>query len=264
MSIDQDIEQIIFHIKQKNLLINLLEQYAAFKMQPILGYEIEFYLLDEEKVKQLAQKFGNNFICERGNKQYELTQGPFDNLSMFIESIENTRNILLSYGSCLSPKPFVDDYGNGMHLHFSLIDTITKQNLFKNTQLNNFAASGICSHIEQTLYILLPTAEDYLRFDAKFKAPTHICYGPNNRSAAVRIPDSFPKRLEYRLCSNNTDPYLAVFSLLKSALIGITNKCSKYGPIFGNAYDPQYVLQKLPVNALLAKKSFKQEFFLQL
>jgi glutamine synthetase len=126
-----------------------------------------------------------------------------------------------------------------------------------------FAASGICQFMNQTLFAILEDEQDYHRLDSNFMTPTHVCYGNHNRTVAARLPQNPPRRIEYRLCSNYSDPYRALFIILKSSLFGIKNKLNNYSQIFGNAFDPQYNLTKLPENLFQAKKLFNINFFLQ-
>ena len=103
--------------------------------------------------------------------------------------------------------------------------------------------------------------QDYARFDALFLSPTHVSYGNNNRTTAIRIPTSKPLRIEHRICSNNCDPYIALFIILKSSIIGINNKYQHYQQIFGNAFDEQYKLEQLPASLQQAGKLFNINFF---
>lgn len=232
-------------------LVKLLDIYAQRGLKPILGYEIEFY--SQFTLKLEVQK-------EKGQNQYEINKGPFDNVWECIKSIEKDRKLLKELGADLSPKPFEDDYGSSMHLHLNLLDG-NQRNLFDNIEFLDFAANGICQYMNKTLKLILPKEEDYNRLDDKFMAPTKVCYGNNNRSVAVRIPGTKPMRLEHRACSNNTDPTTAIFVILKSALLGIQDKYKHYIKIFGNAFDEQYELESIASNLSQAEKFFDPNFF---
>lgn len=236
-------------MKQK--LINLLEIYEKKDLKPILGYEIEFY--SQRPLEIEVQK-------EKGKNQYEINRGPFDNVWECIKYIERDRELLKELGADLSPKPFKDDYGSSMHLHLNLLDS-NQNNLFDDHEFLDFAANGICHYINKTLKLILPYEEDYERLNDKFMAPTKVCYGNNNRSVAVRIPGTKPIRLEHRVCSNNTDPTIAMFIILKSVLLGLENKYKHHFKVFGNAFDDQYELESIADSLSAAEKFFDLDFF---
>ncbi|AVP87620.1 glutamine synthetase [Candidatus Phycorickettsia trachydisci] len=236
-------------MKQK--LISLLTIYEQKGLKPILGYEIEFYA---------REPLGIEVQKEKGKDQYEINKGPFDNVWECIESIERDRILLKAAGADLSPKPFKDDYGSSMHLHLNLLDN-NQNNLFDRGAFLDFAANGLCQYINKTLKLILPYEEDYARLDDKFMAPTKVCYGNNNRSVAVRIPGTKPIRLEYRVCSNNTDPTTAMFIVLKSVLLGLESKYKYHFKVFGNAFDDQYDLESIAKSLSEAERLFDRNFF---
>ena len=262
------ISSIIQTIKDAKLLEQLLDAYDSLGIRPILGYEIEFYLPSANTTQckmQIQDLFNTQVLEEKGKNQYEINQGPFPSVLSAIESIHLARAKLVYCGANLSPKPFINDYGNSMHLHLNFLD-LANHNIFNDDQVLQRCAYSICDFLSQTLYVLMPSEENYLRFSAKFMAPTHISYGKNNRSAAVRVPGGLPKRLEYRICSNQSDPYVAIFILLKASRMGLLNAIdisNFYGPIFGNAFDEQYLLEPLAKNLTQAQKAFNMKFFIE-
>ncbi len=90
-------------------------------------------------------------------------------------------------------------------------------------------------------------------------APTHISFGGNNRTVAIRMPDSRPHRLEHRLSSPSIEPYIAIYAILKSILLGLDNPdiINKIPKTFGNAFDDQYNLVALPKSRQEALSLFK-------
>lgn len=154
-----------------------------------------------------------------------------------------------------SPKPFLNDYGNSMHFHVNFD--------IESTDYIALAAQGLCHYMLDTLLVFMPSSLDYLRINKDFMAPTHVSYGGNNRSVAVRTPNSLPKRLEHRLSSPETDPYIAIFTILKSILLSLKfpGSIKKIEKIYGNAFDPQYSLIPLPSSARESYKLFKSDFF---
>ena len=110
--------------------------------------------------------------------------------------------------------------------------------------------------------IFAPTAESYDRFSKGYMAPTHISYGHNNRTTALRIPNHNP-RIEYRLGSPICNPHLMLYALflqLEQAFANPAN-ITKQPIIYGNAYDEQYHLQKLPANLFEAYECFAKDMY---
>ena len=69
-------------------------------------------------------------------------------------------------------------------------------------------------------------------------APTAICWGYENRTAAIRIPAGNPsaRRIEHRVAGGDVNPYLMLAAILGAALDGIENQMEPPSPIVGNAY----------------------------
>lgn len=235
-----------------------------------MGVEIEFYLshnIDIAKFEILSRKYLARFQIakikkEKGNNQFEIDLPPSVNLIQYIQNILEVKTILKKMAQQLngyidfSPKPFLDDYGNSMHFHINF-----------HSEFNDYyiilAAQGLCHYMLDTLLAFMPTTLDYSRINKKFMAPTHISYGGNNRSVAVRTPNAFPKRLEHRLSSPETDPYIAIFTILKSILLALKSPSSlqTIEKIYGNAFDPQYNLTPLPTSSQASFMLFKPDFF---
>ena len=141
-------------------------------------------------------------------------------------------------------KPFSEEAGNGMHAHLSIIDKDGK-NIFKvnkNKQPQGVFASAISG--------LLKNAPDFLSFYAPHSnsyrrlvhnadhAPTTLSWGNENRTALVRLPEASDKatRLEFRLPSADSNPYLVFASILASVLNGIENEFNLEKETIGNAH----------------------------
>ena len=141
-------------------------------------------------------------------------------------------------------KPFSDQAGNGMHAHLSIIDK-DGNNVFsvnKDKQPQGIFANSIAG--------LLKNAPDFLSFYASHSnsyrrlvhnadhAPTTLSWGNENRTALVRLPEASSKetRLEFRLPSADSNPYLVFASILSSVLSGITNKYPLDKETIGNAH----------------------------
>ncbi|WP_439155054.1 glutamine synthetase family protein [Yoonia sp.] len=144
-------------------------------------------------------------------------------------------------------KPYPDYAGNGLHMHFSVIDN-QGNNVFANdthdgsTLLHN-AIAGCIAGIPDLALIFAPHGNSFERLVPGSHAPTGICWAYDNRTASVRVPGgSFKaRRIEHRVAGGDVNPYLFIAAVLGSALVGIEDNLTPPDPIIGNAYT-----QKLP------------------
>lgn len=145
-------------------------------------------------------------------------------------------------------KPFADDAGNGLHLHFSVLDE-AKRNIFDNGLMTGSgqmlsAVAGCVAGMPGATLIFAPYENSYVRMSPGAHAPTGACWGYENRTAAIRIPGGEPaaRRIEHRTAGGDTNPYLVMAAILGSALMGIEDELNPPEPVIGNAYD-QRILQ---------------------
>lgn len=255
------------YFEKNNRIEAALKKFSSeLGLIPKIGAEIEFYLEREGDIEIFSKSVGLKIIKEKGRFQYEALLPPSMDVASYpflivssMENIEKTAKNLRNEAIFLS-KPFPLDYGSAIHFHLNFISTETGVSLDSALEP---AARGLCAFAEKTLPAYLPREEDYERIKAGFDAPTHICYGFNNRTAMVRIPDAFPKRIEHRLSSPMCDPNIAIFALLKSAFLGLRDPENFLSEkkIYGLAFDPQYSLRPLPSNIYAALSSFDSGFF---
>jgi glutamine synthetase len=143
-------------------------------------------------------------------------------------------------------KPFNDEGGSGFHLHMSAWSHEDNP-LFDDphgahglSDMARSAIAGLIAHAPALTAICNPTINSYKRFGPDTLAPWLIDWGPDNRSAMVRIPPErgSASRLELRLGDASANPYLAIAALLAAAHIGIENKLEAPAPLEGYGYDP--------------------------
>jgi len=139
-------------------------------------------------------------------------------------------------------KPYADYSGNGMHMHFSVLDT-DGNNIFDDSgpkgseQLQN-AIAGCLNAMPGSMLILAPHANSYDRLVPGAHAPTKLCWGYENRTVAIRVPGGNHKarRIEHRVAGGDVNPYLLLSAVLGAALDGIAQKLTPPAPVTGNAY----------------------------
>lgn len=232
--------EIKFNQLELELELVLKALYEEFHLSPILGVEIEFYANLEIDIKILQKKLNIAIKKERGLFQYETDIGPSCNILELIQDIKNLKKRISIYGIdnqiefSFDSKPLLNDFGSSMHIHLNFIED---QDVEK-------YANILCNYAKETIkyYIL-----DSSRLDHNFMAPTHICYGGNNRTCLIRIPSSIPIRLEHRLADSNIDPIMPIYAIFASIYDGLKNsdKIKNYPKIYGNAFDSQYKLESL-------------------
>ena len=90
---------------------------------------------------------------------------------------ETIRNVAYRYGmyASLAPKPFLDQAGNGGHIHFSLWDRAGKHNLmydsggpYNVSALGMHFIAGVLEHLPGLLAITCPTYNSYRRLQPHF------------------------------------------------------------------------------------------------
>ena len=160
-----------------------------------------------------------------------------------------------------SPKPLLDQAGNGVHINFS-IEASTGEDVM------GYAIAGILKHIPEMTAFLNPTEASYKRLGEK-KAPAYISWAEGNRSQLVRIPAAQGeyRRAELRSPDASSNPYIAFTLLIYAALDGIKNKTKLPKEATVNFYDaPESVLnqyKRLPKTLKDANELAKTDKFIK-
>ncbi|WP_127115280.1 glutamine synthetase family protein [Shimia sediminis] len=155
------------------------------------------------------------------------------------------RGIARKHGMAASfmAKPYADDAGNGMHVHFSVLDQ-DGNNVFDNggpegTETLLQAVAGCVQAMPASTLIFAPHGPSYDRLVPGAHAPTGACWAYENRTAAIRIPGGphQARRIEHRVAGGDINPYLMLACVLGAAIEGIEEGLTPPAPITGNAYD---------------------------
>ena len=147
------------------------------------------------------------------------------------------------FAASFMAKPYTEQAGSGMHMHFSVIDD-EGRNLFddggpKGSELLHQAIAGCLKHMPDMMLLLAPHANSYERMRPGAHAPTGVSWAYENRTAAIRVPSGSHKarRIEHRVAGGDINPYLMMAGVLGTALLGIEDELTPPPPITGNAYD---------------------------
>lgn len=161
--------------------------------------------------------------------------------------------------------------GSGYHIHFSINDKTSGQNLFEDTAdpdgmsglMRQFIA-GQMAHAKGMSPFLAPTINSYKRYVPDSFAPYYIAWGMDNRTTYIRVPRErgMATRVENRAGCASANPYFAIAVSLLAGLDGIKEKMTLGEPYVGDIYgeDPEK-FEAMPfylheaVNELLADKA---------
>lgn len=155
--------------------------------------------------------------------------------------------------STFMAKPYPGQAGNGLHVHISLLDKKTGQNIFATedpleSDVLRHAIGGILETMPASMAFLCPNVNSYRRFGAQFYVPNAPSWGLDNRTVAVRVPTGSADsvRIEHRVAGADANPFLMMAAILAGIHHGMTNKIEPGEPIEGNSYEQ--LEQSLPNN----------------
>lgn len=145
-----------------------------------------------------------------------------------------------------------NDYpGQSGHIHLSLRHRDGGSAFYDPSQADNMSdvqrcfVAGQQKLMPEVLCMIAPTINSYSRMIPGFWAPTDATWGVENRTTALRVIPGSDKsqRVEYRLGSADSNPYLSLAAALGSGLLGIQNKWEPEDAVTGNAYDQSHPKQ---------------------
>jgi glutamine synthetase len=134
----------------------------------------------------------------------------------------------------LSPVPFAGSVGSGSHQHFSMTRGDTP--LFSDgdgvggmTSDGESAVAGLLSGLPQAQGVLCGSVVSGLRMQPGHWSGAYVCWGTENREAAVRYLIGGPSNphganVEVKVIDPSANPYLATAAILGLALDGIDRK----------------------------------------
>lgn len=242
-----------------------LERCRELGYEPLIGFEPEFYLLDRETRQPLfdghhifntvrntwvpaierivneTRAFGIDIItanAEYAGSQWEIVFGPGlgmvgpDTAFSFktaAKEIAYQEGLIASFMS----KPFADGAGSGAHNHIGLLDRETGENVMASddhetglSAVGRSFVAGQLRHARAIYTFLAPTVNCLKRRRTHTFSPTNISWGPEDRSAFVRVKGGSPKsrHVENRAPTGLSNPYLASAALLGAGLLGIVDE----------------------------------------
>jgi len=125
------------------------------------------------------------------------------------------------------PKPVTGVNGNGMHTNLSVAKK--GKNLFYDAKGPDMLSKAGWDFIDRILtsandicLMLNSSVNSYRRLDPHYEAPNQIKASAINRGAMIRVPlgNERSKRVEVRSVAPDANPYLAIYTMLRTGLEG--------------------------------------------
>jgi glutamine synthetase len=154
-------------------------------------------------------------------------------------------------------KPMEREPGSAMHVHQSVFDSTTGDNLFARqddgfTDLFLWHIGGLQKYLPAAMPLLAPNVNSYRRLRRYSDAPINLHWGWENRTVGFRVPDSTgaARRVENRVAGADANPYLAIAGSLACGLLGMIDQIEPTKPIEGSAYRLAQTLPRHLMDAL--------------
>lgn len=148
-------------------------------------------------------------------------------------------------------KPIAGEPGSAMHIHQSILDRDSKQNIFSNpdgtpSQAFFHYIGGLQKYVPSAMALVAPYVNSYRRLSRYTAAPINIEWGFDNRTVGIRSPisTSEARRVENRVIGADANPYLAMAMTLACGYLGMKNQTKPKSEMKGDAYLSAYALPR--------------------
>lgn len=266
-----------------DIAVRLVEE---FGLHPVVGLELEWYIRPKgwaapfEPAAQERDGYldalcvaadaagldAQSFDEEHGPGQFEAALTHTRDIEELLRQVGVLREVAgdigfrRGYVTDFSPKPYPALYGNGMHIHLHL-ENANGENVFrkreKELSLELAAAmAGLLADLPRSVKIFVPHEASWERFEAGWHAPVKACWGTNNRTTALRLPDGTAnvsgaeaiarlktpdaRRIEHRVAGSDANPEAVITAILEGVLLGLREKPPLSEPVYGDAGNAQY------------------------
>ena len=188
-------------------------------------------------------------IHEAGAGQMEInfTHGePMDLADRVFLFKRTVRETALRHGifATFMAKPMEAEPGSAMHIHQSILDAETKQNIFSlpdgsATPAFHHYIAGLQRYVPQIMPMLAPYVNSYRRLSRFMSAPINVQWGYDNRTCGIRVPesDAANRRVENRVPGVDVNPYLAMAATLGAGYLGLMEERQPSEPMKSSAWD---------------------------
>lgn len=185
---------------------------------------------------------------EQGVAQMEINFNHGDPLDLADQAFlfkRTLRQAALKHGiyATFMAKPLQAEPGSAMHIHQSVVDTATGENLFadpdgKNSRLFLAHVAGLQRYLPASMPLLAPNVNSYRRLRRHSDAPINTHWGWENRTVGLRVPESgrADRRVENRVAGADANPYLAIAGTLACGFVGMVDMLEPTDPLETSAY----------------------------
>ncbi|MEM9098993.1 MAG: glutamine synthetase family protein [Pseudomonadota bacterium] len=140
-------------------------------------------------------------------------------------------------------KPMEEQPGSAMHVHQSVVDAETGQNIFSNPDGSASAAyynfiGGQQAYFRAACCLAAPYVNSYRRLVPDMTAPINLDWGSDNRTTGFRSPIASPaaRRIENRVIGADANPYLAIAATLACGYLGLVEETKPRGEVNSDSY----------------------------
>ncbi|MDA5093963.1 glutamine synthetase family protein [Aliiroseovarius sp. KMU-50] len=141
-------------------------------------------------------------------------------------------------------KPIAEEPGSAMHIHHSVLDIETGENIFTGPQGGETDAffhfiAGLQNHLPSAIAVFAPYVNSYRRYVKDNAAPINLEWGRDNRTTGIRVPIASPKarRVENRIGGMDCNPYLGIAASLAAGYLGLVQQERPRPQYKGDAYE---------------------------
>ena len=207
----------------------------------------------------------DTFMHEMGVSQFEINLLHGDPLLLADQTFlfkHLLKEVALKHGLtvvCMA-KPLAHTPGSSMHIHQSVVEQGSGQNIFSAADgqatpaFYQFIAGQQAAMADFTL-LFAPHVNSYQRLCHPYASPNNACWSEDNRAAGLRIPTSAPvaRRVENRLPGADANPYLALAASLAAGLYGIEQQLQPSAPIQGEFEVPDELALPCTMHAAIER-----------
>ena len=261
-------------VDPRQALLRQVERANAMGIDLQVGTELEFYLLDPDtgrprdegndcyglaRAAELEPVLGPmrrelaemGIPIEQSNPEYAAGQVEvnirYDSAIIAADRVVMFRSLVKQLAArhglnaTFMAKPFIDESGNGFHLHYSLWSE--GKNIFADAgKLNDrgrYFLGGMQQRMAEASICGAATVNAYRRRQPLSFCPVNASWGLDNRTVALRVIEGSDSavRIEKRDAGADCNPYLLMAADIAAGLDGIEGKTEPTAITTGNAYE---------------------------
>ena len=261
-------------VDPRQALLRQVKRAAAIGIDLQVGTELEFYLLDPDtgrprdkgndcyglaRAAELEPVLGPmrrelaemGIPIEQSNPEYAAGQVEvnirYDSAMIAADRVVMFRSLVKQLAArhglnaTFMAKPFIDESGNGFHLHYSLWSE--GKNIFadagKLNDLGRHFLGGMQQRMAEASICGAATVNAYRRRQPLSFCPVNASWGLDNRTVALRVIEGSDSavRIEKRDAGADCNPYLLMAADIAAGLDGIEGKTEPTAITTGNAYE---------------------------